>query len=201
MKISKYFKPLVALIILLSPISSYGITCDQESPNLKKQGDEYYELTKKQTLTKKQRNLVKKIFSRIDDKSIKGKTTTTVCIGPASASRKQQSNEIFEADSEISSDGSLKIILDVHNPKKGSSYKETLIYLSDKSPQEIKKITENELHLVSRYRKRRPGNIRTGSIFTEEIIEMKLTGNTLEIKTTNYISGYFALLKEMKFYL
>jgi len=194
------FKSLLYIFITLFSIALSAATCNEESPNHKTEGDKYFDLNETPSLTRAQKNAIKSFIKPFTGKRLQGSATITVCVGPERIAKEKTTHEKLKAKISTLSDGQLLIKLDVYNQDKKSTYNETLKYFGKQTSQEIKKLNENEISIVSKYRKRRPGNSGSNAIFTEEIINLKSKKNTLTITVIRYTSGYFAIQHERKLY-
>lgn len=181
-------------------MSVAAVNCNQESPNHKKEGEKYYILDEKKPLTSSQKETVNDFFAVFKGKRLKGESTIIDCTGPESDSKKRVREETLKAVVSILSGGEIVIDLDIYNKNKKSTYSGKLKYFDKNSSQVIKKLSNNKIHIVSKYRTIIPAYRGSRSILTEEIIKLHLNGKTLDITTTRYSSGYFSIQHKRKLY-
>ena len=174
------------LLITLSQTAS-AINCNQESPNLKTQGEHYYDINSPKLLTRKQKNNISKLFKRFKSDKLRGKGSIIECKGTAKNAKEFITLETIDAGLKTHSDGKIVIKLESFIKKKKVTRNATLDYFGHMNQYHIDELTDNKL--IISYK------LRNNKIFNEEITELSFNKNTLTIKTTLYIGGYFAQQK------
>lgn len=183
-----------AFITLLSS-QAVAVSCYEKSPDYTKQGEEkYYNLTDSKPLTRKQHKSIKQFFSPFLNSRLEGSNVLTDCIGPEKSAKKKLTKEKLKAKMSLLSSGELALELDIENPAKNTTRNETIRYFTDDRVYVIKSIDKNRIVVQSKQRISRPIRMgRIGTLFIEDLIVFKRNGDTLDITTTRYHFGHFAV--------
>jgi len=176
-------------LILFSQSSLAGV-CGSESPNLKTQGDKYFEIDEARSLSRSGKKTVSKMFKLLKGRW-QGNKTYVECIGAEGEQKKETSQETVDAEMLLDSGGQLTITLDIFNPKKSVTYNDTLTYFSDNIPSMVEKLATNGFTSVSK-RRRGPGARHGSSILMEEITEIKVNKKSVSVNIITYLNGYFS---------
>lgn len=170
-------------IFILLP-NAHAIECNAESPNLKKQGDAYYDIKGPAPLSRSQKTKISRLFSRLDGEQLEGKGTFTECTGPERIARKLSRDETIKAEISNDTAGKITLRLEAYQIDKKTTRLETLRYFGNLNPHHISELTNDKLVVYTKLRK--------NNIFIEEITEFAFMSNSVSIEITRYIGGHFA---------
>ncbi len=184
------FQTIFAFSLVLFSQSSLAVVCESESPNLKIEGDRYFEVEEARQLSRSGKKTVKSMFKLLKG-NWKGDKTYTQCIGAAGEQKKEISKETVEVETQLDSSGQLTFTLDVLNQREGITYNERLEYFSYNIPLMVNKLAVNGFTAVSK-RRRGPGASRGLSVLFEEITEVKVSKTSVSINIVAYLNGYFS---------
>lgn len=179
-----WVKVSLSLFIFILLPNAHAIECNAESPNLKKQGDEYYDIKGPVPLSHSQKTKISRLFSRLNGEQLEGKGTFTECTGPERIARKQTRDETIKGEASKDSTGKVTFRLEAYRVDKKTTRLETLRYFGNLNPHHISELTDNKLVVFTKLRK--------NNIFVEEITEFAFGDNSVRIEITRYIGGYFA---------
>ncbi len=189
---------LISLVLVgLYSHNVMAASCDEKSPAYVAQGDKYFDIENVAKITEKQKKAIKKIFSRVKT-NLKGKGNTAVCfVGENGKLDKQLEPEKYKAKFSVQADGVISLSIDAEKLKQRVTYNETFTFFNTYSMFVIKKITDNSVEAVSKYRISRSakgagGKKITKSILREEIVKLTSHGKGFKIKSTTYVNGYFS---------
>lgn len=179
-----WIKTIFSLFIFTFLSNAYAIECNEESPNLKKQGNEYYDINGPDPLTRSQKNRISRLFSKLDGKQLEGEGSFTKCIGPERIARKVTESETLKGKVSEDSTGQITFRLEAYQIRKKATRLETLQFFGNNNPHHISELTDNKLVVYTKLRKNK--------IFIEEITEFIFNDGSINIKTTRYNGGHFA---------
>lgn len=186
-KFNLFLHVITFVFIAISP-DVFAVNCNDESPNLKKEGDSYYDVKDKGPLTRQQRSRIKELFSRFENKTLTGNRSFINCIGPESAAKKTTTKTEITATINQQSDGKIVIKVESFNRKRKTTEIINLSYFGNGDSGEIIKLTKNNLILRNKFRR----SAYHAPSLHEEITEISVKKRALTIITTTYRSGYFA---------
>lgn len=178
------------IFLLLFSTNVSAINCDDPSPNLINEGDKYYDIPEVQPLSREQKTAINMLFASLKGE-LNGAGTTTFCEGATGEQKKVIARNSLSANVGIDSSGLLTISLVSFDIKSKTSLNETLMYFGVYNQHVIQYYSDNELVINTKYRK--PGGKRSASILHEEIITIRAKNRGINMKTTRYINGYFAI--------
>ena len=177
------------LSLVFYSFSVLAIECNDASPNLKKQGDKYFDINEAPKLTKQQINTLKKLVSSVK-KRVEGSSVITVCKGPVNQLTKEIIREKLSAKINLNSDGELTIDIEAYDLRKKITYPDSLDYFGKNSQYMIDELVESGFVVSRKIRKKtgRPGF----TTFVEDLTRLNVVNGKLTIRTFRYINGYFA---------
>lgn len=184
MKKHFWIEAILSLFLFALLSNAHAIECNAESPNLKSQGDKYYDIEGAKPLTSSQKRSISRLFSKFDGERLEGKGTFTECIGAERIAREVSRHEMLEGEVSENTAGQITLRLEAYQTGNKTSRLETLRYFGNNNPHHISELTSNKLLVYTK--------LRTNKIFIEDITEFTFKGNSITIVTTRYIGGYFA---------
>jgi len=176
---------IAAFLLMALSLNASAINCNQESPNHKKEGKQYFDIIKPDNLTRQQKSNISKLFKKFAGENLRGNSSITECMGSVKNARKKITSETINAELKQYSDGGIVIPLESFNESKKVIHSEKLDYFGYNNQHHINELTNNKIIVSYKLRKKK--------ILNEEITELSVNNNTLTIKTTRYVGGYFAL--------
>lgn len=187
--IFKNLCPRLVFALLLASLSfnTFAFSCNEKSPTFIKEGDKYFNLSETQSLTKKQKARVKRIFSPLK-KRLKGKGVITGCVEENGKTKKIHSSERLSAEVEFQPNGRLDIQLEVYSKKDKTTFSESLNYFGDDGFNSLIKQTKKGFSFSYKIRsiiRGRPGG------FNEKFITLSVNKGILTIDSQNFYNGYF----------
>jgi len=188
------FKKVMSVLVSMVLMSFYSLnvmaaSCDEKSPTYVDQGDKYFDIEEVAGITDKQKESIKKIFSKVKT-NLKGTGSTAVCfVGESGKLDKQSEPEKYKARFSLQPDSSITLSINAEKLKQRVTYNEILMFFGAGNMFVIKKITKNSVAAVSKYRISRSA---AKSILREEFIKLTAHGKGLKIESTTYINGYFS---------
>jgi len=191
------FNLISLLLVGLYSFNVMAASCDEKSPTYVEQGDKYTDIEDVARITEKQKESLKKIFSTVKT-NLKGTGSTTVCFVDENGKMdKHVEAEKYKAKFSLQDNGVITLSIDAEKLKQGATYNESQTFFNTYSMFVIKKITDNSVEAISKYRISRSakgtgGKKTTKSILREEIVKLTSHGKGLEIASTTYINGYYS---------
>lgn|GEM_PF-4563142 len=179
-----WIKVILSLLVFILLPNAHAIECNAESPNLKKQGDAYYDIKGPAPLTRSQKKQISRLFSKLNGEQLEGKGTFTECTGPERIARKLTRHETLKGEISENSAGQITVRLEAYQISKKVTRLETLRYFGNLNPHHISELTNNKLVVYTKLRKNK--------IFIEEITEFNFENSLVSIEITRYNGGYFA---------
>lgn len=192
MVMKKYIlQALIALYFAIYSLNAFAVSCDEISPNLRKEGDSYYSNFDVNPLTTNQKKDVKRIVSSVKSR-LQGEGVFTECWGSSTNQRKVVTKERVSAKFNIESDAIIEIRLSVHDIKNKTNTNETLNYFSRKDGYSLVNITNDSITLSRRFREK---SGRKGSTLIESIVKLSVSNGVLTINEMQYLNGHFSYLR------
>lgn len=175
------------VFIAISP-DIFAVHCNDESPNLKKEGDSYYDIKDTGPLSSQQRSSVKELFSRFESKTLTGSRSFINCVGPEAGAKKTSTKTEITAIINQQPNGEIVLKIESFDRKKKTTGTINLSYFGHADSDEIIKLSKNNIILRSKFRR----SAYHAPTLHEEITEISVNNRALTIITTTYRSGHFA---------
>ena len=186
----KRFSYSANIAVLIFGISSFGnnvhaLSCYEKSPNYVNLADEYFNLESPRYLSDKDKEMLNTLYSKIEGKW-EGELQEIECKGPDSNPRMEYDNYELNAEISPTSNAGLTIRAEKYNVTQKIRKGTTVTLLNNTPTFEFNFVTDDHLIFSDRYRRR---NVNGSSRLNEYIHEIKINGNTLEIKISLYVNG------------
>jgi len=188
--IKKIFKNTNMIYMLLFvSFKSYGVNCDEISPNKISQGDEYYVIKPVGSLSKNQIKSIQSLLKKYD-RRLSGTSSETYCY--ESNGRKTVAKDVAKIKSgylNLQDNGKISLTFNVYNLKDNTNYGDSLEFFGEVTSDSLMQISSNTLLIHTKNRKR---NTKGGLYVFERFLSVSPSGRYLNIDSVIYINGFFA---------
>jgi len=195
MKNRKLVVSILSIALVALSANSNAVECNEESPNMKIEGDDYYQMPQSKPLSRNDKALIRKIFSPLR-KTMKGMVVEVVCSQPEHLAKKIVEQKRVAADVSYFSGGEVTIQLEVEDVKKKTKSLQVLTFFNDNISHRVLGLTKGGVVVVSKVRKTNGRN--GGSHLVEEIAYMAVNKWQFDIEIIRYLNGYFAESRHYK---
>jgi len=128
MKCKSLARYMATFLLMALSLNASGFNCNQESPNLKKEGKYYFDINEPKSLTRNQKSDISKLFKHFEGKKLIGNGSTSECKGSVKNTKKSITLETVNAELKLFSDGKIVISLESFIKKKKTTRNEKLNY-------------------------------------------------------------------------
>jgi len=191
-----YLIGVFSVVLVVLSIKANAVECNEESPYLKIEGDDYYQMLKTPDLSRQKKALIRKIFSPLR-KAMKGSVVEIVCSQPEHLAKKIVKRKKVAADVSYFSSGDVAIQLEVEDEEAKTSTLGVLTFFNKNVSHRVLGITESEVTVLSKVRK--TNGRKGGSHLVEEIAHIAVSKWRVDIEIVRYINGYFSESHHYKF--
>lgn len=187
---SKEFRYLLLGILVFSPLS-YGVDCYEESRLFLAQGDEYFDIDKTVTLTRKEKKSLRSLSESVKGEW-KGSATFTDCRGPQRSMKPKSQHFTIKSKVERGSGQIIRLRMDKKSNRK--SVLETINFFDEKLMSAYTEVGSS----YQTNEKFRTRSIPNQARLIERSTTFEKKGKTLKISIKSYINGSFANLQTIE---
>ena len=185
--INKWKKYILISFVPFATFNSIAQTCDTQSPEKIKLGDEaYFEVQEGELLTDTQKRKIEKIFKKMD-RRISGVATEAYCFSQDNTVKHKQ-HKIKNGEVALLSDDILEMKFDIFDIENSVSKADEFKLFGHLSVDTVKSLTDDSLTVFSRYRQQGWG----GSHMFERTLTFSTNDKYMTIESLTYINGYYS---------
>lgn len=189
-----WIQTVVAVFIIFFSFNAQALNCEEKSPQLIQQGDEYYNFEENIPLTRQQIKSIETMFSDLN-RRLEGSSVVIECINKNGSFEQIVKVQEIKANVKVESDGKIVMTLSAYLPSERRGFEEVIEYLNSNSTYILKELTANQMQVISRYR--RVNGAGTSSLH-EIVADISVNKDALSIQSTLFINGYFGLSRSFQ---
>jgi len=183
---NKTHRSIITLILLiLTPLYSYAINCDDESPEKILLGDieKYYNLNEGKPLSSDQKKKISALIKRFN-RRLNGTATEEYCL-LSEQKVVSISHEVFDGSLSLNNDGILRFNYDSRSNESNVHISDQVVFFEPLTSYKLLKVNDDSIIATSKLRS------GTKKVLLERVMTISFQKRGIEIDLMTYANGYF----------